>query len=53
MLQGMGIETAIDLEKLVAAGELAQQLIGRRLPGKYLQAALAEREKAGPRSKVS
>ncbi len=45
MLHGMGIQTGIDLEKLVEAGELAQGFIGRKLPGKYLQAALGEREK--------
>jgi hydroxymethylglutaryl-CoA lyase len=45
MLHGMGIETGIDLDKLVSAGELAQDLIGRKLTGKYLQAALGEREK--------
>ena len=45
MLQGMGIETGIDLQKLVVAGELAQEQIGRKLSGKYLQAALGEREK--------
>ncbi|MGQ0504744.1 MAG: hydroxymethylglutaryl-CoA lyase [Myxococcaceae bacterium] len=46
MLQGMGIETGLNLDKLVVAGELAQELIGRKLSGKYLQAALGEREKA-------
>jgi hydroxymethylglutaryl-CoA lyase len=45
MLHGMGIETGIDLDRLVTAGELAQDLIGRKLTGKYLQAALGEREK--------
>ncbi|MBL9038632.1 MAG: hydroxymethylglutaryl-CoA lyase [Archangium sp.] len=45
MLHGMGIETGVDLPKLVEAGELAQELIGRKLTGKYLQAALGEREK--------
>lgn len=45
MLDGMGIETGVKLEKLVEAGELAQELIGRKLSGKYLQAALGEREK--------
>ena len=49
MLHGLGIQTGIDLEKLVEAGELAQELIGRRLSGKYLQAALGEREKAQQR----
>jgi hydroxymethylglutaryl-CoA lyase len=45
MLRGLGIETGIDLDRLVGAGEVAQELIGRRLSGKYLQAALGEREK--------
>lgn len=45
MLQGMGVHTGIDLARLVEAGELAQELIGRKLSGKYLQAALGEREK--------
>ncbi len=45
MLQGMGIDTGIDLKKLVDAGALGQELIGRKLPGKYLQAALGEQEK--------
>ena len=46
MLQGMGYETGVDLGKLVSAGALAQDLIGRRLPGKALQAELATRERA-------
>jgi hydroxymethylglutaryl-CoA lyase len=45
MLHGLKIETGIKLEKLVEAGEIAQEVIGRRLPGKYLQAALGERER--------
>lgn len=51
MLHGMGVETGIDLHKLVEAGELAQELIGRKLSGKYLQAALGEREKQASRSR--
>lgn len=43
MLHGMGIKTGIDLEKLVDAGELAQQLLDKKLPGRYLTARLAER----------
>lgn len=49
MLHGMGVETGINLEKLVEAGEIAQELIGRKLAGKYLQAALGEREKKASR----
>jgi hydroxymethylglutaryl-CoA lyase len=45
MLHGLKIATGIQMEKLVEAGEIAQELIGRRLPGKYLQAALGERER--------
>ena len=43
MLSDMGIDTGIGLEKLVDAGLLAQQLIGRKLPGRRLQAALGRR----------
>ena len=43
MLHGMGYETGVDLGRLVAAGELAQRLVGRPLPGKTLQAELATR----------
>nr|WP_211193666.1 hydroxymethylglutaryl-CoA lyase [Pyxidicoccus fallax] len=50
MLHGMGVETGINLDKLVEAGEIAQELIGRKLAGKYLQAALGEREKKASRS---
>jgi hydroxymethylglutaryl-CoA lyase len=42
MLHGMGYETGIDLRRLVAAGALAQRLVGRRLPGRTLQAELAK-----------
>jgi hydroxymethylglutaryl-CoA lyase len=42
MLHGMGIQTGVDLPLLVEAGRLAQRLVGRELPGKYLKAALGE-----------
>jgi hydroxymethylglutaryl-CoA lyase len=51
MLHGMGIQTGISLDKLVQAGETAQALIGRRLPSKYLQAALGERERRAAKSR--
>ena len=41
MLHGMGYETGVDFDKLIAAGALAQRLVGRKLPGKALQAELA------------
>jgi hydroxymethylglutaryl-CoA lyase len=46
MLHGMGYETGVDFDKLIAAGELATQLIGRKLPGKTLQAVMGQKEKA-------
>jgi hydroxymethylglutaryl-CoA lyase len=39
MLQGMGIETGIDLNKLVTASKGIAKALGRILPSKYLQAA--------------
>jgi hydroxymethylglutaryl-CoA lyase len=44
MLNGMGHDTGIDLGRLVRAGWLAQRLVGRKLPGKALQAELARTE---------
>jgi hydroxymethylglutaryl-CoA lyase len=40
LLHGMGVETGIDLDALLAAGNVAEQVIGRPLPGKV--------HKAGP-----
>jgi hydroxymethylglutaryl-CoA lyase len=40
MLHGMGLETGIDLAKLIAAGEVAERVVGRKLPGKVHQAGL-------------
>jgi hydroxymethylglutaryl-CoA lyase len=34
MLDGMGVETGVDLNKLIEAGNVAEQIVGRRLPGK-------------------
>lgn len=45
MLDGLGVDHGVDLEKLVAAGELAQKLVGHELPGRYLKARLAEKRK--------
>jgi hydroxymethylglutaryl-CoA lyase len=40
MLQGMGIETGVDLERLVEAGRVAERVVGRPLPGKVHQAGV-------------
>jgi hydroxymethylglutaryl-CoA lyase len=44
MLGDMGIETGVNLDKLIDAGLLAQELIGRKLTGRRLQAALGRRK---------
>jgi len=41
MLNGMGYETGVDLDRLVAAGMLAETLLGRPLPGRALKALAA------------
>jgi hydroxymethylglutaryl-CoA lyase len=43
LLHGMGLTTGVDWGRLVAAGALAERLVGRPLPGKALQAARAAR----------
>ncbi len=40
MLHGMGIETGVDLERLVEAGKVAESVVGRSLPGKVHQAGV-------------
>jgi hydroxymethylglutaryl-CoA lyase len=44
MLEDMGVETGVNLYKLIEAGALAQELAGRKLPGRRLQAALGRRK---------
>jgi hydroxymethylglutaryl-CoA lyase len=39
-LEGMGIETGVDLEKLWQAGQVAEALVGRELPGKVHRAGV-------------
>ncbi len=39
-LHGMGIETGIDLEKLWQAGQVAEAVVGRELPGKVHRAGV-------------
>jgi hydroxymethylglutaryl-CoA lyase len=40
MLKGMGVETGIDLERLVEAGKAAESIVGRPLPGKVHQSGV-------------
>jgi hydroxymethylglutaryl-CoA lyase len=45
MLHGLGIKTGVDLDRLVDAGALAEEILGKKLPGRYLQACLSSRKK--------
>jgi hydroxymethylglutaryl-CoA lyase len=45
MLNGMGVKTGVDLEKLVDAGCLAEELLERKQTGRYLRACLSTRGK--------
>ena len=45
MLNDMGVNTGVNLDKLVDCGELAQVIVKRKLPGRYLQACLSTRMK--------
>jgi hydroxymethylglutaryl-CoA lyase len=47
MLHGMGIETGVDLPALVAAGQVAESVVGRRLPGKVHLAGLPTTRRGG------
>lgn len=40
MLRGMGIDTGVDLQRLWEAGQVAEAIVGRKLPGKVHQAGL-------------
>ena len=39
-LSGMGIETGVDLEKVWRAGQVAEAIVGRELPGKVHKAGI-------------
>lgn len=40
MLHGMGVSTGVDLERLVAAGQVAAAIVGHELPGKVHKAGV-------------
>jgi hydroxymethylglutaryl-CoA lyase len=52
MLNGMGIDSGVDLDKLVDAGALAQELVQHKLTGRYLQACLASRQKSSTKEET-
>lgn len=49
MLHGMGVATGIDLDKLIEAGNVAEQVIGRPLPGKVHRAGAFRRRSVSHR----
>jgi hydroxymethylglutaryl-CoA lyase len=46
MLEGMGVRTGIDLDKLVDAGRLASTFVGHDVPSKYYRAAIGARSRS-------
>lgn len=54
MTMAMGIDTGLDIDALIAAGRLAEQLLDRTLPGMVLKAGKASElhAKEGPRRKI-
>jgi hydroxymethylglutaryl-CoA lyase len=47
MLEGMGVRTGIDLDKLVDCSRLASTLVGHEMPSKFYRAAVGARARAG------
>ena len=54
MAHRMGIETGLNLDGLIAAAQLAQDMLGRTLPGMVMKAGPADRlyDPEGPRGKI-
>jgi hydroxymethylglutaryl-CoA lyase len=38
MLDGLGVKTGVNLERLIEAGRIAETVLGHKLPGKVHQA---------------
>jgi hydroxymethylglutaryl-CoA lyase len=47
LLHGMGLETGVDLDRLVEAGHLAERIVGHPLPGKVHKAGAFKPRAAG------
>jgi hydroxymethylglutaryl-CoA lyase len=46
MLEGMGVRTGVDLDKLVDCSRLASTLVGHEMPSKFYRAAVGARSRA-------
>jgi hydroxymethylglutaryl-CoA lyase len=53
MLHSMGIQTGIDLDKLVEASRLAATFVGHDLPSKYMKAHLGKQARARRRAEAN
>jgi hydroxymethylglutaryl-CoA lyase len=49
MLEGMGVRTGVDLDKLIDCSRLASALVGHEMPSKYYRAAIGARQRAASR----
>jgi hydroxymethylglutaryl-CoA lyase len=49
MLEGMGVKTGVDLDKLIDCSRLASTLVGHEMPSKYYRAAMGARQRAASR----
>jgi hydroxymethylglutaryl-CoA lyase len=46
MLEGMGVRTGVDIDRLVEASRLASTLVGHEVPSKYYRAHIGSRRRA-------
>jgi len=53
MLHSMGIETGIDLDKLIDAARLAATFVGHELPSKYMKAHLGKQARVRRRAEAN
>jgi hydroxymethylglutaryl-CoA lyase len=53
LLNSLKVESGINIEQLIACGCLAQEILGKELPGRYLRSVLAKRNKVSRKNKVS
>jgi len=50
MLEGMGIKTGVDLDKLVECSQMATALVGHEMPSKVYRATIGQRQRSRTRS---
>ena len=50
MLEGMGVRTGVDLDKLIDCSRLASSLVGHEMPSKYYRAAIGARQRSAARA---